>query len=946
MSYQRACNFFCLIEIAFCMFALSCAENRIIKENVGPQLNLMEDAKWEAYKKYIEGIVEIPASNASDKIIRIYGSQYISPLDVSKHGELGCSTWIKAPPENTVLKLSAYIKGENILANGPWFKFRLTIYAKDKNNKSLLHHDVVCVDGGFDWQMFDGIFTVPPDAENLRIRCELTACTGTVWIKDIKLYIAYSPTSESELLKKNIDTQCNNTIVPRPSIVINKNNTIVFSKVLLRRQKYDNVINELIEKRLFDLFEEFRIPCRIQDEDDNISNSDLSIIIGSENNESTKALFKKEFPYKTWDSLGAQGYFLTTQKESAPGLYIGSNTQQGFFYAIQSLRQILKKKGDNGFLPEMSVFDFPLIKYRGIASGTNWFNKIDNAVERMARMKLNFIWLQGGIVNNKFTCDKKMNACWREELNDSEKDILKTTLKLCMDNHIKIVLSVGPRGKPEVNYSSDADIDKIVDKFSVLYEMGFRDFGINFDDLTLEEEGKLPGIEYFQGNIGKAHVYFCAKIYEKCVKKFKGINFYVLPMFYGFDTGGFSKLTEAGKKYLQEMALLPASIELVVCPSGLENIGEVKNIELIEKLVHRKVFIWDNYFCNWGNVSKAPTGITPLIRSGNIADKVIGYMFLPIMPITEDSFLISWWTSADYMWNPQSYDPDKSLMSVINKISKSGKNSMIIDYYDFIRKIYTFENPYEKKGDRINYIKNNRDLLYKFLKDEKNFLDRQQKENINNEISKFIKVSDFLEENERIKPFPTFVKKIANPQLNKDLTECWENAYKISNFYTLKQEKVNNSTYAFWLYDDSNIYVKIVCDTPIRNITHKKIERDNDDIFRDESIELFILPDRNKGKYYHIAVNPAGSIYDEFDSDKKWNGKYDFKIDIKENFWSVEVKIPISDFNLSSIEPHQKWNFNICRNVSAGKKIEHVSYAPLLRGNFNSAKEFWTLEFE
>lgn len=79
------------------------------------------------------------------------------------------------------------------------------------------------------------------------------------------------------------------------------------------------------------------------------------------------------------------------------GIIIWSKTNKGAFYGIQTLRQILRKKGNNFLFPELKISDWPAFKVRGFMhdTGRNFqsLQQLKEQIEVLAQYKYNvFHW--------------------------------------------------------------------------------------------------------------------------------------------------------------------------------------------------------------------------------------------------------------------------------------------------------------------------------------------------------------------------------------------------------------------------------------------------------------------------------------------------------------------------------------------------------------------------
>ena len=115
------------------------------------------------------------------------------------------------------------------------------------------------------------------------------------------------------------------------------------------------------------------------------------------------------------------------------------------------------------------------------------------------------------------------------------------------------------------------------------------------------------------------------------------------------------------------------------------------------------------------------------------------------------------------------------------------------------------------------------------------------------------------------------------------------------------------------LSDKENLYFLIEAKEPH---TGKMIMngRKDHDVWKDDSIEIFLYPPTAANSYYHIAVNPRGAVYDELGPGAKTD--YDLPVEVKTKIHSdryvIELKIPVS--RLKRPERGDIWKVNFARN--------------------------------
>ncbi len=173
------------------------------------------------------------------------------------------------------------------------------------------------------------------------------------------------------------------------------------------------------------------------------------------------------------------------------------------------------------------------------------------------------------------------------------------------------------------------------------------------------------------------------------------------------------------------------------------------------------------------------------------------------------------------------------------------------------------------------------------------------------------------------------------------------------------------------LWDDTNIYFGFFCEDPDAWATYTKNE---DPLWEEEVVELFIDPDGNIANYYEVEYNPVNTVVDLYvinGGEKmkgaiqgwfQWNFKNmknatfvkgdGLKPDTRDEFWTVEIAIPFKDlWEAPRIPPENgdSWRLNAYR-IERGKKDDkkddwYAAFSPTTRPSFHTPWRFGTITF-
>lgn len=159
---------------------------------------------------------------------------------------------------------------------------------------------------------------------------------------------------------------------------------------------------------------------------------------------------------------------------------IGAHDERGAFYAIQTLRQLGTKAGEKGSvtLPVGVITDWPDIEFRGTVEGfygTPWSHEARLSQLRFyGQNKMNtYIY---GPKDDPF----HSSPHWRDPYPADQASQIKELVKVAKENHVDFVWAIHP-GK-DIKWT-EADMNNVIKKFEMMYQLGVRSFAVFFDDI-------------------------------------------------------------------------------------------------------------------------------------------------------------------------------------------------------------------------------------------------------------------------------------------------------------------------------------------------------------------------------------------------------------------------------------------------------------------------------
>ncbi len=399
------------------------------------------------------------------------------------------------------------------------------------------------------------------------------------------------------------------------------------------------------------------------------------------------------------------------------GIVITAGDKNGIYNAISTMGQLLK---DNR-LPKTNILDYPSVPYRGVIEGfygLPWNHEYRlNLFKMMGKYKLNtYIYAPKD--------DPKHRASWRELYSTSELAKMKELVETATENNVKFIYAISPGISINLSGGYENELNELFAKCESLYKIGVRDFAILLDDISSKNvSGHARLLNDFQ---------------TKFIEKHSGVSNliaispeYCDPMLTSYTTTFASSLNSKIMLMWTGKAVVPSSITQA-------------NLSSINSKLGRKVFIWWNYPVNdyaknnlfMGPCTSLEKGLYNSI-SGLVSNPMNqGYAsYIPLL------------TTADYLWNPNAYDEEKSLKDAIKLFDHNNIDGLTY-FVDLLRATgingnkssFLIRNDVQKylNGDRslqhLNILISKFDAMYTSLLKLKNTGDK----NFINEVSAWL----------------------------------------------------------------------------------------------------------------------------------------------------------------------------------------------------------------
>ncbi len=849
-----------------------------------------------------------------------HGGEYCVRFNISEPALARTVSWTSAmvpvaPDERYAF--SAWIRLKGVKAGTTWHKPGIIAVFFDRNRKRIKHGgDVRIGKADTPWQKLSGSITVPKGAAFMALYLVVSQCTGTVWFDDVELVRIRAA---SALVAGDAASVPRHIIMPQPRRMSCgkraypvENLHILADPAFRAHANFPQVVSEMTKL--------VKHPVLSGDWDGQVPPHVFPLVFAS------AAAYGSA---KVWQSrLGDQGYYLRCGNISKKqdGIVIAANSLQGIYYGCQTLKQLLDVNTMR--MPEVEIADWPSFAVRGTPGGplSSW------KLERLAAFKMNFYYLAYGTFGKRE---------WLRPLRDSEVKYLTGIIARSRKRFVTVTAPYNPGwGRTEIHFSDPEQLRAILARYRSYYACGVRHFTLAFDDLFNIGRDKLTfadDLERF-GDIGHAHAWLAGRVWEFLQKLDSGNKLYVIPMYY-YDPRAWSAAELA---YNRALAGLPREIYFINCACYTREM-----VDVFERIMKRRPFIWTNYFGQYDRPAGVPMpSIVPPLSfafSHDIAGYAHGFIFL--MPGNQDML---WSLAADFAWNVDRYNPEKSAALCVRKIVGSGNLALITAASGYLQSIAGFPL---SGSNRDEWLMSGRATI-KALGQWKRKLEKSLPE------AQYIPLANELREKEEFyrailqdlakRPYPIKVLPMSRPVIDGVVGDKEWPAPGCSNFLMLRRfwegrgRRPKAGTVVFFGYDRENLYVAFRCSEPAPAKIRRRVTAHDGMVFTDDCCELFLQPFADKD-YFHIVVNSLGTIYDAKGRGKVWDSNIQSRARIGDGMWEVEMLIPFKHLGKFP-QQGERWRFNVARERYAGSK--EISSWCLLRRGFHEPERFWHLRFE
>jgi hyaluronoglucosaminidase len=255
----------------------------------------------------------------------------------------------------------------------------------------------------------------------------------------------------------------------------------------------------------------------------------------------------------------------------------------------------------------------------------------------------------------------------------AQKQDFERMVRECRKHGIQFCFSMNPnlRSDRPFDYNNPKDLDALWQHYAWMQRLGVKWFNVSLDDIEqrIDAEGQAKLLNEVLRRLREkdpeAKLIFTPTWYAGPAENKEESS----PRLGTGDTPGVRYTKELAEKLDSDVYLFwtgPEVCSLTITAEEAANYA---------RLARHRVFIWDNYPVN---DQHSTLHLGPLMgRDARLGQVVDGYIANPLSPQNEAN-RIPMLTIADYLWNPEAYDPARSIGQAIAHLSRTRAQEMVL----------------------------------------------------------------------------------------------------------------------------------------------------------------------------------------------------------------------------------------------------------------------------
>lgn len=342
--------------------------------------------------------------------------------------------------------------------------------------------------------------------------------------------------------------------------------------------------------------------------------------------------------------LPPEGYHLAVENAR---IKVRAGSPRAAFYACQTLLQAWNGQS----LPLFEAEDSPDMAWRGVVEGfygVPWTHKARlGMLDFMGRVKMN-IYLYAP------KDDPYHREKWREPYPNEDAQRLLELIERAKSNFIEFGFCISP-GLSMV-YANEDEFRRLTAKIEAVMKMGVRTFGLLVDDIPEELQHEEDKTVYH--SLAHAHADLANRLHAWLKERSPDSWLIVCPTFY-HNTGEPPYIQELGERTEQGISIMWTGKKVVSRTIPVEDARQ------FAEAIRRKPFVWDNYPVNDYETSRLL--LAPITgRPPEVLDELEAVLSNPMNQAEASKIGVG--TFADFLWNAQQYDPNRSWETAIRYV--------------------------------------------------------------------------------------------------------------------------------------------------------------------------------------------------------------------------------------------------------------------------------------
>ena len=318
---------------------------------------------------------------------------------------------------------------------------------------------------------------------------------------------------------------------------------------------------------------------------------------------------------------------------------IGLTLEHSLRYALNALSKWLATNE-----PTIELIDGPDFSVRGVVEG--FYGKPWTHAQKLKGIE----FFADYNMNTYFLAPKDdplQRFNWRSPFTPEYLVTSKELIERAKIHGIDFVLCVSPG--LSVEYSSENDVDSVVNRFKQLTDLGSTHFGMLWDDIAWEMQHDSDNARY--ASIASAHADFTNRVWEKLIAYNEKAQLTVCPMSYS-GRGNEPYVVDLGRELNSRINLMWTGRS--ICSEYLD----IADAVIFQRNTLRPALYWDNFPVNDGGL-QVNLYIGPVRgREKGLHRYSSGLLSNPMLQFEASLIPIS--TIGEYLWNTEKYNPDEA----------------------------------------------------------------------------------------------------------------------------------------------------------------------------------------------------------------------------------------------------------------------------------------------